>query len=183
MAWNIAEGYADYNEYFKAFDDIVAGHVKNGDWEEIIIKKMHLPDVLAISTTGYTYVMQKCQKRDLSKVYIPENRYRCQGTVKLRPAGRVNLHKEEKLHVFGCPSHRRHPIWRHNVGRGRGKGQTRISPRPGGPAPAHRFLTSLMPQRLAAAPACACKCTSQTFIILCLYVCSMYKINGYRAAI
>jgi len=57
IAWNIADGYEGFNEFFKTYDEIYKQLIKDGKWEEIQpVKKM---DNMLFEDAGYTYVMRK----------------------------------------------------------------------------------------------------------------------------
>jgi len=57
IAWNIADGYEGFNEFFKTYDEIYKQLIKDGKWEEIQpVKKM---ENMLFEDAGYTYVMRK----------------------------------------------------------------------------------------------------------------------------
>ena len=57
IAWNIADGYEGFNEFFKTYDEIYKQLIKDGKWEEIKpVKKL---DNMLFEDAGYTYVMRK----------------------------------------------------------------------------------------------------------------------------
>ena len=57
IAWNIAEGYDEFNEFFKTYDEIYQQLIKERKWEEIIpVKKI---DNMLFEDAGYTFVMRK----------------------------------------------------------------------------------------------------------------------------
>lgn len=57
IAWNIAEGYDGFNEFFKTYDEIYKQLIKDGKWEEIQpVKKL---DNMLFEDAGYTYMMRK----------------------------------------------------------------------------------------------------------------------------
>jgi len=57
LAWNIADGYEGFNEFFTNYDEIYQQLIKEGLWEEIQpVKKL---DNMLFDDAGYTYVMRK----------------------------------------------------------------------------------------------------------------------------
>jgi hypothetical protein len=56
LAWNIAEGYENFNEYFKSYNDIVSRHIEDGDWEQL--EKIKREDML-FKDAGFTYIMRR----------------------------------------------------------------------------------------------------------------------------
>ena len=57
VAWNIADGYEGFNDFFTVYDKIIKDMIKNGDWSEVQpVKKM---DNMLFEDSGYTHVMKK----------------------------------------------------------------------------------------------------------------------------
>jgi len=57
IAWNIADGYEGFNDFFKTYDEIYQQLIKDGKWEEIQpVKKL---DNMLFEDAGFTYVMRK----------------------------------------------------------------------------------------------------------------------------
>lgn len=57
LAWNIADGYEGFNDFFLSYDKIINDHVATGDWEFVQpTKKM---DNMLFEDAGYTNVMKK----------------------------------------------------------------------------------------------------------------------------
>ena len=70
IAWNIAEGYDGFNEFFKTYDEIYKQLIKDGKWEEIQpVKKL---DNMLFEDAGYTYMMRKLQSLLMKKYLIAE---------------------------------------------------------------------------------------------------------------
>lgn len=74
IAWNIAEGYEDYDKDFANYDDIVTGLVRAGRWEHKVAARRHenlqftdcgsaylkgFKTQGGISCEGFTFVMKK----------------------------------------------------------------------------------------------------------------------------
>ena len=57
LAWNIADGYEGFNDFFLSYDKIIAEHIKNGDWEEVYPVKKE--ENMLFNDAGYTHVMKK----------------------------------------------------------------------------------------------------------------------------
>lgn len=57
IAWNIADGYEGFNDFFLTYDKIYKQLIAEGKWKEIQpVKKL---DNMLFEDAGYTYVMQK----------------------------------------------------------------------------------------------------------------------------
>merc|ERR1712008_69115 len=57
IAWNIADGYEGFNEFFQTYDQIYQQLIQEGKWEEVQpVKKL---DNMLFDDAGYTYVMKK----------------------------------------------------------------------------------------------------------------------------
>ncbi|TRY67353.1 hypothetical protein TCAL_03289 [Tigriopus californicus] len=57
LAWNIADGYEGFNDFFLSYDKIINDHVTKGDWEFVQpTKKM---ENMLFEDAGYTNVMRK----------------------------------------------------------------------------------------------------------------------------
>jgi len=57
IAWNIADGYEGFNDFFLTYDSIYKQLIKDGRWEEVRpVKKL---DNMLFEDAGYTYVMKK----------------------------------------------------------------------------------------------------------------------------
>jgi hypothetical protein len=57
IAWNIADGYEGFNDFFTTYDEIYKQLIKDGKWEEIQpVKKL---DNMLFDDAGYTYMMRK----------------------------------------------------------------------------------------------------------------------------
>ena len=57
LAWNIADGYEGFNEFFKSYDAIVKQHTADGDWEEV--RPVKKEENMLFEDAGYTYVMRR----------------------------------------------------------------------------------------------------------------------------
>jgi len=57
IAWNIADGYEGFNDFFKTYDKIYKQLIAEGRWEEVKpVKKL---DNMLFDDAGFTYVMKK----------------------------------------------------------------------------------------------------------------------------
>jgi len=57
IAWNIADGYEGFNEFFLTYDAIYKQLIADGLWEEIQpVKKL---DNMLFEDAGYTYMMRR----------------------------------------------------------------------------------------------------------------------------
>jgi len=57
IAWNIADGYEGFNDFFKTYDKIYKQLISEGRWEEVKpVKKL---DNMLFDDAGFTYVMKK----------------------------------------------------------------------------------------------------------------------------
>lgn len=57
LAWNIAEGYEGFNEFFQSYTEIVEGLVTSEHWEYVMPVKKE--ENMLFEDAGYTYVMRK----------------------------------------------------------------------------------------------------------------------------
>ena len=57
LAWNIADGYEGFNDFFLSFDKIIKEHVDKGDWIALVKKKKE--ENMLHEDAGYTWVMKK----------------------------------------------------------------------------------------------------------------------------
>ena len=57
LAWNIADGYEGFNDFFLSYDKIIEEHISNGDWEYVMPVKKE--ENMLFEDSGYTYVMRK----------------------------------------------------------------------------------------------------------------------------
>ena len=57
LAWNIADGYEGFNDFFLSYDKIMTEHVEKGDWEYVMPAKKE--EKMLFEDAGYTYVMKK----------------------------------------------------------------------------------------------------------------------------
>ena len=57
IAWNIADGYEGFNDFFIDYNKIYQQLIKEGKWAEVQpVKKL---DNMLFDDAGYTYVMRK----------------------------------------------------------------------------------------------------------------------------
>jgi len=57
IAWNIADGYEGFNDFFTTYDEIYQKLIKDGSWAEVQgVKKL---ENMLFEDAGYTYVMKK----------------------------------------------------------------------------------------------------------------------------
>ena len=57
IAWNIADGYEGFNDFFIDYNAIYQQLIKEGKWAEVQpVKKL---DNMLFDDAGYTYVMRK----------------------------------------------------------------------------------------------------------------------------
>ena len=57
LAWNIADNYEGFNEFFLSCDKIFEEHTKNGDWEPIVWKKKD--ENMLFEDSAFTWVVRK----------------------------------------------------------------------------------------------------------------------------
>ena len=57
LAWNIADGYEGFNDFFLSYDKIIQEHISKGDWEEVMPVKKEAN--MLFDDAGYTHVMRK----------------------------------------------------------------------------------------------------------------------------
>merc|ERR1712119_205338 len=54
LAWNIADGYEGFNDFFLSYDKIIKEHISKGDWEEVMPVKKEAN--MLFDDAGYTHV-------------------------------------------------------------------------------------------------------------------------------
>ena len=59
LAWNIADGYEGFNDFFLSYDKIIQEHISKGDWVEVMPVKKEAN--MLFDDAGYTHVMKKKQ--------------------------------------------------------------------------------------------------------------------------
>ena len=57
IAWNIADGYEGFNEFFLDYKKIYQQLIDDGKWEEV--KPVQKMENMLFEDAGYTYVMKK----------------------------------------------------------------------------------------------------------------------------
>jgi len=60
LAWNIADGYEGFNDFFLSYDKIIKEHIANGDWEEV--QPARKDENMLFEDAAYTHVMRKLKK-------------------------------------------------------------------------------------------------------------------------